>query len=198
MTELSEHLWGTGSASPTYITRPAIANERLATDERGQVVHTFKQPFRDGSTHTVLDPRDFIARLAALVPRPRLNLTWFHGVFAPNFRHREHVVPQREPREEIDKPLAPMTPMQRLKRVFAIDPNAARSRPAPGAAVRCVSSRASRTPTSSPRFSSSSTSNRTCLQAGFGWFFFLCAMPLWAGSAGILFNGRFVILHDLP
>ena len=58
MTEPSKYLWGTGSASPTYITRPAIANERLATDERGQVVHTFKQPFRDGSTHTVLEPLD--------------------------------------------------------------------------------------------------------------------------------------------
>ena len=48
------------------------------------------------------------------------------------------------------------------------------------------------------RRSSPSICNRTCLQARFGWLFFLCAMPLWAGSAGILFNGRFVILHDLP
>lgn len=43
---------------------------------------SYKQPFRDGSTHVVLEPLDFIARLAALVPRPRLNLTRFHGVFA--------------------------------------------------------------------------------------------------------------------
>ena len=28
-------------------------------------------------------PLDFIARLAALVPKPRLNLTRFHGVFDP-------------------------------------------------------------------------------------------------------------------
>ena len=32
-----------------------------------------------------------LARLAALVPRPRLNLTHFHGVFAPNFKHRKCV-----------------------------------------------------------------------------------------------------------
>ena len=57
-----------------YITRPPIANERLSTNERGQVIYKFKQPFRDGSTHVVLDPLDFIARSAALVPRPRLNL----------------------------------------------------------------------------------------------------------------------------
>jgi hypothetical protein len=32
-------------------------------------------------------PLDFIARLAALVPKPRVNLTRFHGVFAPNSKH---------------------------------------------------------------------------------------------------------------
>ena len=69
-----------------------------------------------------LDPLDFIARPATLVPRPRLNLTRFHGVFAPNCKHRESVVPKRKPRhEKPDKPLAPMTWMRRPKRVFAID-----------------------------------------------------------------------------
>jgi len=67
-----------------FIARPAIANERLSTNERGQIVYKFKQPFRDGTTHVILEPLDLIARLAALVPRPRLNLTRFHGVFAPN------------------------------------------------------------------------------------------------------------------
>ena len=105
-----------------HIARPAIANERLSTNDRGQVIYRFKQPFRDGSAHVVLDPLDFIARPAALVPRPRLNLTRFHGVFAPNCKHRGSVAPKREPRrEKPDKPLAPMTSMRRLKRVFAID-----------------------------------------------------------------------------
>jgi len=36
--------------------RPAIANERLSTNERGQVIYKFKQPFRDGTTHIVLEP----------------------------------------------------------------------------------------------------------------------------------------------
>jgi hypothetical protein len=31
---------------------------------------------------------DFLACLAALVPRPRVNLTRYHGVFAPNSAHR--------------------------------------------------------------------------------------------------------------
>jgi hypothetical protein len=85
-------------------------------------VYQYKQPFRDGSTHVVLEPLDFIARLAALVPRPRLNLTRFHGVFAPNFKHRLRIVPRRaRGRVDADKPLAPMSWAQRLKRVFAID-----------------------------------------------------------------------------
>lgn len=38
-----------------------------------------------------IEPLDFIARLAALVPKPRVNLTRFHGVFAPNSKHRLQV-----------------------------------------------------------------------------------------------------------
>jgi hypothetical protein len=79
-------------------------------------VYQYKQPFRDGSTHVVLEPLDFIARLAALVPRPRLNLTRFHGVFAPNFKHRARIVPRRTGgRGDADKPLAPMSwPLSRI------------------------------------------------------------------------------------
>lgn len=105
-----------------YITRPAIATKRLSVDSQGRVVYRYKRPFRDGSTHVVLEPLDFMARLASLVPRPRLNLTRFHGVFAPNSRHRQRIVPHR-PKGKVnsDKPLAPMSWMQRLKRVFAIE-----------------------------------------------------------------------------
>jgi hypothetical protein len=99
-----------------------IAIKRLSVDDRGRVVYRYKRPFRDGSTHVVLEPLDFIARLAALVPRPRLNLTRFHGIFAPNAKHRHKIVPRRvRGRVNDDKPLAPMSWAQRLKRVFAID-----------------------------------------------------------------------------
>jgi hypothetical protein len=94
-------------------------------------VYQYKQPFRAGSTHVVLEPLDSIARLAALVPRPRLNLTSFHGVFAPNFKHRARIVPRRaRGRVDSDKPLAPMTWAQRLKRVFASPFNGKRRQPA--------------------------------------------------------------------
>ena len=53
----------------------------------------------------VLEPLDFVARLASLVPRPRLNLTRFHGVFAPNFKLRPKIVPRRaRVRVDADKP----------------------------------------------------------------------------------------------
>ena len=52
----------------------------------------------------------FCQVLAALVPRPRLNLTRFHGVFAPDFKHRSRIVPrQARGRVDRDKSLAPMS-----------------------------------------------------------------------------------------
>jgi hypothetical protein len=39
-----------------YITRPSIATQRLSVDDQGRVVYRYKQPFRDGSTHVVLEP----------------------------------------------------------------------------------------------------------------------------------------------
>ena len=98
-----------------------VATKRLSVDNRGRVVYRYKQPFRDGSTQVVFEPLDFMARLAALVPRPRLNLTRFHGVFAPNFKHRNRIVPRRPRPIDADHPPTPMTWAQRLRRVFAID-----------------------------------------------------------------------------
>ena len=46
-------------------------------------------------THVIFEPLDFIARLAALVPKPRVNLTGFHGVFAPNSGYRAPVTPAK-------------------------------------------------------------------------------------------------------
>lgn len=46
-------------------------------------------------TLMIFEPLDFIARLAALVPKPRMNLTRFHGVFAPNSKHRALVTPAK-------------------------------------------------------------------------------------------------------
>jgi hypothetical protein len=77
------------------------------------------------------DPVDFVARLAALVPKPRINLTRYHGVLAPNHRWRGQITPahrgkgvKRIINTEARSPAerhGTMTWAQRLKRVFNID-----------------------------------------------------------------------------
>lgn len=76
-----------------YISRPAVSEKRLSLTLNGNVRYQLKTPYRDGTTQVIFEPLDFIARLAALVPKPRVNLTRFHGVFAPNSKHRAHVTP---------------------------------------------------------------------------------------------------------
>jgi hypothetical protein len=71
-----------------YITRPALANERVQCNVAGQVVLKLKTPRRDGTSHLVMSPLEFMQRLAALVPRPRLHLIRFRGVLIPNAKLR--------------------------------------------------------------------------------------------------------------
>ena len=78
-----------------YIARPAVSEKRLSLTSQGQVRYELKTPYRDGTTHVIFEPLDFIAKLAALVPKPRVNLTRFHGVFAPNSQHRIQVTPAK-------------------------------------------------------------------------------------------------------
>lgn len=73
-----------------------------------------------------VSPLDFIARLAALVPKPRVNLTRFHGVFAPNSKDRGDVVRSKRGRRTLSSATLveqrqSMRWAQRLKRVFRID-----------------------------------------------------------------------------
>ncbi len=66
-----------------YVTRPPVSTKRLSMTRNGRVRYELKTPWRNGTTHVIFEPLDFISRLVALVPRPRVNLTRFHGVFAP-------------------------------------------------------------------------------------------------------------------
>jgi len=104
----------------------------LSLKNHGKVRYELKTPYRDGTTHVIFEPVDFIAKLAALVPKPRINLTRFHGVFAPNSKHRALVTPakrgkgcQKVAAKQDEKTPSQrhvaMTWAQRLKRVFNID-----------------------------------------------------------------------------
>ena len=77
-----------------YITRPALSDERVPCIAAGQVELKLKTPWRDATAHLVMSPLQFMQRLAALVPQPRLHLIRFHGVLAPNAKLRALVVPQ--------------------------------------------------------------------------------------------------------
>ena len=108
-----------------YMARPPIAQQRLSVDGDGLVVYELKHAFSNGTTHVLFEPHDFIARLAALVPRPRVHLIRYHGLFAPNARRRHLIVPRPSRTEQSDNTAvastAPMTWMTRLNRVFGID-----------------------------------------------------------------------------
>jgi len=135
-----------------YIARPDVSEQRLTLTPSGKVRYELKTPFRNGTTHVIFEPLDFIARLAALVPKPRVNLTRFHGVFAPNSKHRALVTPagrgkggtraqqasdnaaERTPAERH----AAMTWAQRLKRVFNIDISTCEKCQGPVRIIACI------------------------------------------------------------
>ena len=45
-----------------YITRPALADERVQLNAAGQVDLKLKTPWRDGTTHLVMSPLEFMQR----------------------------------------------------------------------------------------------------------------------------------------
>jgi len=145
-----------------YIARPEVSTKRLSMTRNGQVRYELKTPYTNGTTHIIFEPLDImyrmygmpwaqgcagtaISRLVALIPKPRVNLTRFHGVFAPNSKHRLQVTPAKRGKVKRPCPLDEdqtsaerrawprpasrpvpgltfsMTWTQRLKRVFDID-----------------------------------------------------------------------------
>lgn len=76
-----------------YVSRPAVATERLGVTSSGQVRYPLKTAYRDGTTHIGLEALDRMARLAALVPPRRRHLTRSHGVCAPHSKLRAAVTP---------------------------------------------------------------------------------------------------------
>ncbi len=57
------------------------------------MVYELKHPFKNGTTQLVFEPLEILAKLAALVPRPRANLTRYHGVLATGSRSRPACCP---------------------------------------------------------------------------------------------------------
>lgn len=115
-----------------YIARPAVSTHRLERLPDGTISYELKTPYKNGTTHVIFDPLDFIARLAALVPKPRFHLIRFHGVFAPNSKHRAVVTSAGKEKQppstattelpvDSEERRGKMSWAMRLKRVFNID-----------------------------------------------------------------------------
>jgi hypothetical protein len=131
-----------------YIARPAVSTHRLERLPDGRLSYELKTPYTNGTTHVIFEPLDFIARLAALVPKPRFHLTRFHGVFAPNSKHRATVTAEaKEKQSQSTATEAPpdakerrgkMSWAMRLKRVFNIDITVCRHCQGPVRIIACI------------------------------------------------------------
>ncbi len=112
-----------------YMARGPIAQERMSETYTGQILYKLKTPWRNGVTHFSYSGLDFIARLVALIPPPRMNMIRYHGVFAPNFKDRNKIVPaKKQPIEQTSEQKAnPKIKSERLrwaemlKKTFEID-----------------------------------------------------------------------------
>jgi hypothetical protein len=118
-----------------YMARGPVATERLTECFPNTLLYRMKTPWKDGTTHVSFSYLDFIARLVALIPPPKMNMVRYHGVFAPNFKDRGLVVPEpkADPAESAAATVACDTPCtaqvrrermrwsEMLKRTFEID-----------------------------------------------------------------------------
>jgi hypothetical protein len=107
-----------------YLSRPPVPQDRLERRGDGKFVLSLKRTWKGGVKAVVFEPHALIARLAALVPAPYLQLRRFHGVFAPHHHLRSVIVPT--PTVDGAVPVAPKRPKQMswadlLMRVWAID-----------------------------------------------------------------------------
>jgi hypothetical protein len=72
--------------------RPAVVQDRLRLLADGRVVLTLKSARTDGTRQLLFEPLTLLEKLAALIPRPRINLVLHHGVLTPPCGWRARVV----------------------------------------------------------------------------------------------------------
>jgi len=114
-----------------YLLRPPIAQDRLTLRPDGTVVVLLKTPWRDGTTALRFAPLTLLERLAALTPRPRINVLLYHGMLAPHAAGRAAAVaygrplPGKQPHEQASDASAALTPLsQPTVGAAVLEPNA--------------------------------------------------------------------------
>jgi len=108
-----------------YIGRSAIPEDRIRLLDDGTVAFQLKRPWKGDVEQLLFEPANFVARLAALVAPPRMNLLRYVGVFAPHHALRARVVPV-PPKARADRPTAPPRPGRMswadlMKRTWKVD-----------------------------------------------------------------------------
>ncbi len=76
-----------------YLLRSPLSLKRLSLRDDGAVVYRLQRPDRRGRTALVMTPLEFLARLAAILPAPRLALRRQLGVLSAGSPDRRKVVP---------------------------------------------------------------------------------------------------------
>ena len=71
-----------------YLLRPPLAQDRLQLTDDGRVLMELRRPWSDGTTHLLFEGVELLEKLAAIIPRPRVNLLLYHGLLAPRARWR--------------------------------------------------------------------------------------------------------------
>lgn len=117
-----------------YAVRPSFALDRLSRGEDGRLVYRMKRP-RGGWLFLLLTSDELLAKLATLVPPPRVHGIRYHGVFAPNSRVRARVVPpppEPDPSDPAPPAAAPQAhaPAAAARPVDGPAPTSFRDRPA--------------------------------------------------------------------
>ena len=78
-----------------YVLRPPLAENRLRRLADGRVRLELKRPWGDGTACLLFEPVELLEKLAAVTPRPEINLVLYHGALAPHARWRAEVVAYR-------------------------------------------------------------------------------------------------------
>ena len=76
-----------------YVGRPPLANDRLEERPDGTLTLRLKTPWRDGTTHLVMERSELLERLVPLIPPPRAHQVRCHGILAPGASLRDRVTP---------------------------------------------------------------------------------------------------------
>ena len=75
-----------------YVLRPPIAQNALELDAAGSILLRLRRPWRDGTWAVRFAPTELLEKLAAMIPKPRINLLVYHGAFAPHACGRPEAV----------------------------------------------------------------------------------------------------------